>query len=152
MTSDEGLYEKVLAAAGGELAAPRPARGSAAVVLLRRLPEDGIELFWLRRGEILPFMGGWHAFPGGGLERGDANLPVRGNAARSGVRRAGRRAAADEAGSPKELDLVPGLLACALRELFEETGVLVACPAIAQPPGSAPAPGAGRSTGESAAR
>ncbi|MDQ1347071.1 MAG: fold metallo-hydrolase, partial [Acidobacteriota bacterium] len=125
MSSDEGLYEKVLAAAGGELAAPRPARGSAAVVLLRRLPEDGIELFWLQRGEILPFMGGWHAFPGGGLERGDANLPVRG-APRDLRPDSWTRAAADEAGSPKELDLVPGLLACALRELFEETGVLVA--------------------------
>ena len=79
VTSDEGLYEKVLAAAGGELAAPETGpRPSAAVVLLRRLPADGIELFWLRRGEILPFMGGWHAFPGGGLERGDADLPVAG--------------------------------------------------------------------------
>ncbi len=140
MSSDEGLYEKVLAAAGGELAAPKPARGSAAVVLLRRLPEDGIELFWLQRGEFLPFMGGWHAFPGGGLERGDANLPVSG--APRDLRPDGwTPAAADKEGSPKELDLVPGLLACALRELFEETGVLVACPAIGHSEGPDPAEG-----------
>jgi len=123
-----GLYEKVLAAAGGELAAPRPARPSAAVVLYRRRPEGELELFWLQRGEVLPFMGGWHAFPGGGLERGDADLPVAGMP--QGLSPQGWTPAnADAEGSPSEPVLVPGLVACALRELFEETGVLIACPA-----------------------
>jgi len=130
LTSGEGLYEKVLAAAGGELVAPKPPRGSASVVLFRRLAGGEIELFWLRRGEILPFMGGWHAFPGGGLERGDPNLPLAG--VPTELHPDGwTPAAADRESSPKELDLVPGILACALRELFEETGVLVACPATA---------------------
>ena len=130
MTSG-GLYEKVLAAAGGELAAPRPARPSAAVVLYRRRPEGELELFWLQRGEVLPFMGGWHAFPGGGLERGDADLPVAGMP--QGLSPQGWTPAnADAEGSPSEPDLVPGLVACALRELFEETGVLIACPAAGE--------------------
>ena len=142
MNTGEGLYEKVLAAGGGSLAAPPSARTSAAVILFRRCPDAAfelptspaatlpreIELFWLRRGEILPFMGGWHAFPGGGLERGDVDLPVAGLPAAlapSGW----TQASADRQGSPSDPDLAPGLVACALRELFEETGVLVACPA-----------------------
>ena len=76
MTSAGGLYEKVLAAAGGELGAPKAPRPSAAVVLFRRQTGEDLELFWLQRGEVLPFMGGWHAFPGGGLERGDVDLPA----------------------------------------------------------------------------
>jgi glyoxylase-like metal-dependent hydrolase (beta-lactamase superfamily II)/8-oxo-dGTP pyrophosphatase MutT (NUDIX family) len=67
------------------------------------------EVWWIRRSEELPFMGGWHAFPGGGLSRADAALPVNGAPA--------------EAPGP---DLIPGLVACALRELFEETGLLLA--------------------------
>jgi len=125
LITGEGLYEKVLAAGGGELVAPRPPRASASVVLFRRSPGEEIELFWLQRGEVLPFMGGWHAFPGGGLERGDVKLPVvglPGALAPSGW----TVASADGQDSAPEPDLVPGLLACALRELFEETGVLVA--------------------------
>jgi ribonuclease/clavin/mitogillin len=150
LSSDEGLYEKVLAAAGGELVAPKPARPSAAVVLWRRLEADELEVYWLRRGEILPFMGGWHAFPGGGLERGDANLPLAGMP-QGLVPESWTPASADREASPQELDLVPGLLACALRELFEETGVLVARPALpagpagdtAEDSGPAGAPGTG---------
>jgi ribonuclease/clavin/mitogillin len=126
LNTGEGLYEKVLAAGGGELVAPRPARASASIVLFRRGEAGDVEIFWLQRGEILPFMGGWHAFPGGGLERGDAGLPVSG--APQAMSPGGWTAAcADPGSSPKDPDLVPGLIACALRELFEETGVLVAC-------------------------
>lgn len=123
---NEGLYEKVLAAAGSRvLPAPRPPRPSAAVVPWRR-GRHGVEVFWIKRSEALAFMGGWHAFPGGGLDRRDAGVEV--------------------AGAPREADgvpgavaipetlteglgeppphLVPGLAACALRELLEETGIL----------------------------
>ena len=127
MSSSEGLYEKVLAAAGGELATPKPPRPSAAVVLFRRPPNAELELFWLQRGAILPFMGGWHAFPGGGLERGDVNLPVNGTPTELAAE-GWTPASPDRGASPKEPDLVPGLIACALRELFEETGVLIAHP------------------------
>ena len=127
MSDSGGLYEKVLAAAGGELGAAKPPRPSAAVVLFRRLPDGQIELFWLQRGAILPFMGGWHAFPGGGLERGDVDLPVAGTPTELAAE-GWTPASPEREASPQEQDLVPGLVACALRELFEETGVLIACP------------------------
>jgi ribonuclease/clavin/mitogillin len=111
-----------------------PARSSASVVLWRRLEGGGagdFEVYWVKRSEQLAFMGGWHAFPGGGMSRSDAALPVSGEP----------QVAADEppaAGLPETLrdpeapgpDIVPGLVACALRELFEETGILLSTPAV----------------------
>jgi glyoxylase-like metal-dependent hydrolase (beta-lactamase superfamily II)/8-oxo-dGTP pyrophosphatase MutT (NUDIX family) len=72
----------------------------------------------VKRGEALAFMGGWHAFPGGALSGSDAEVPVLPPAAPVGVQ--------VEQEAP---DLVPGILACAIRELFEETGILLARPA-----------------------
>lgn len=131
------LYEKVVdRPATGEPAALPPARISAAVVLWRRHESAGagpgdVDVYWIQRAESLPFMGGWHAFPGGALSRSDAALPVSGEP----------QLAADAppaAGIPDSLrdldepspDLIPGLAACALRELFEETGILLSHPGI----------------------
>ena len=77
----------------------------------------------MRRAEALAFMGGWHAFPGGGLSRSDAAVPVSGQPQPAPDEPAGRGLSGvardlDEPGP----DLLPGLAACALRELFEETG------------------------------
>ncbi|HZY01960.1 MAG TPA: MBL fold metallo-hydrolase [Anaeromyxobacteraceae bacterium] len=80
-------------------AEPRPA---AAVILWRQGPADR-EVFWVRRGEALSFAGGFYAFPGGRLDLSDLAVPVPGLE--------GEAAA---------------LVACACRELFEETGVLLA--------------------------
>ena len=133
-TNEESLYERVLrqlaASPGegkkgpaGELPAPR---ASAAVVVWRQ-KKGGIEIYWVRRSPELAFMGGWHAFPGGGLAKSDPEVPV------SGTPR-GLDAAGHAQGFPDALrdsvesvgpDLVPGIAACALRELFEETGLLV---------------------------
>ncbi len=122
--ADASLYERVLAGTPGGGAA-RPPRASAAVVLWRQM-KAGIEVFWVQRAETLAFMGGWHAFPGGSVSRADAAVEVAGEA-RGLV--AGVTAAAPESlldGLELSADLVPGLLACAVRELFEETGVLLA--------------------------
>jgi ribonuclease/clavin/mitogillin len=105
--------------APGDGVALPPARASAAVVLWRRTAPAGIEVYWVKRGEQLAFMGGWHAFPGGGLARADAEVPVVVAGAETGAAPASLVAEA----AP---DLVPGLLACAIRELFEETGILLA--------------------------
>ncbi len=78
-------------------------RDAAAVVMYRRLATGGVEVFWLRRDKDLRFAGGFYAFPGGRVDRADADVPVEG-------------AAGPEA----------ALIAAAARELFEETGVLVA--------------------------
>ncbi len=120
------LYEQVLSKmSAAELPRPSVPRPSAAVVLWRR-SGTGIEVYWVRRSESLEFMGGWHAFPGGGLASEDEALVVRGESGRP----ADGEAASDpwggtegeaEQGRPNR---IPGLLAAALRELFEETGVL----------------------------
>lgn len=130
MTTAPSLYEEVLAAAAGRpLAPPRPPRDSAAVVLWRRDASGDVEVYWQQRGRTLPFMGGWYAFPGGGLERSDANLPVVGRPIGTGETTFTPnepRGLDGRATKPASPDLVPGLVAAALRELFEETGVLLA--------------------------
>lgn len=122
----KGLYERVLAqlASGASLPAPRAPRASAAVVPWRRGPE-GLEVFWVERSRELRFMGGWHAFPGGGLSRRDSGLELAGEP--RGVDEGPPDAAIPELVSGVlELGEVapPGLVACAIRELFEETGIL----------------------------
>lgn len=81
---------------------PTP-RLAAAMVLFRRTP-GGPQVYWVKRSEAVPFMGGFHAFPGGAVDREDGDLPVRGG----------------PAGEPRSA------LAAAIRECFEETGVLFA--------------------------
>jgi glyoxylase-like metal-dependent hydrolase (beta-lactamase superfamily II)/8-oxo-dGTP pyrophosphatase MutT (NUDIX family) len=80
----------------------RPVALAAAVVLHRRTP--GLEAYWVQRRDELAYLGGFHAFPGGRVARED---------------RAVRVAGVDE---PERA----ALLACAVRETFEETGVLLA--------------------------
>ncbi|MFN7941135.1 MAG: MBL fold metallo-hydrolase [Thermoanaerobaculia bacterium] len=119
----EGLYEQVLLASGGAgLPACRPPRASASIVLWRRSPE--LEVFWIERGRALPFMGGWHAFPGGAVERSDAALPVAG-APHGASAASTTQPSPDPADATTVPDLIPGLAAAALRELAEETGVFL---------------------------
>jgi endoribonuclease LACTB2 len=80
---------------------PSDPRVASAVILWRDGP-GGREIFWVKRG-ALRFAGGFYAFPGGRLDPADARVPVPG--------RTGEEAA---------------LAACAAREIFEETGVLLA--------------------------
>jgi glyoxylase-like metal-dependent hydrolase (beta-lactamase superfamily II)/8-oxo-dGTP pyrophosphatase MutT (NUDIX family) len=138
----ESLYERVLKSlsgagkgAGGPAPGLPPTRPSAAVVPWRRGPAGGIEVWWVRRSPELPFMGGWHAFPGGGLSRADAALPVTGvpAGAGEGPAAAGFPEALLEGSEDPGPDLIPGLVACALRELFEETGLLLASFAAGPP-------------------
>ncbi len=81
-TVDKGnVYEKVVGTPLGSGGALPPPRISAAVVLWRRVEgggPDDVEVYWVKRAEALAFMGGWHAFPGGGLAKPDAALPVSG--------------------------------------------------------------------------
>src|SRR5206468_12979623 len=86
----------------------------AATVILHRPGAQGIEVFWVCRGEQLRFAGGFYAFPGGRVDAADAQLPVEG---KEGL-------GAEEA----------ACIAAAARELFEETGVLIAAGSSRVPP------------------
>jgi 8-oxo-dGTP pyrophosphatase MutT (NUDIX family) len=142
--SEQSLYERMMAAAGeGVRPAPRPPRASAAVVLWRPAGgeaaeadvEEGagaeVEVYWVQRAESQAFMGGWHAFPGGGVSSADLAVPVQGMPEGLDERLSSADSFPDSlaeglpAGIALEPDLVPGLLACTIRELFEETGVLL---------------------------
>jgi glyoxylase-like metal-dependent hydrolase (beta-lactamase superfamily II)/8-oxo-dGTP pyrophosphatase MutT (NUDIX family) len=139
--SEQTLYERMMAAAGeAARPAPRAPRASAAVVLWRPAAgeaevEDGagagVEVYWVQRAEAQAFMGGWHAFPGGGVSSADLAVPVQGMPAGldEGLSSADSFPDSLAEGFPEgtvlEPDLVPGLLACTVRELFEETGVLL---------------------------
>ncbi len=122
--SEPSLYERALAA-GGTLPPPRPPRASAATVLWRRAGV-GLEVFWVQRARSMAFMGGWFAFPGGGLGRADSELKLDGEPSGLGL-------GPPAAGIPEKVldgvgelgpEMPPGVAACALRELFEEAGVL----------------------------
>src|SRR6476646_1904330 len=80
------------------MATPRLA---AAIVLFRRTA-SGPQVFWVRRSEAVPFMGGFHAFAGGAVDKSDGDVAIAGGPA-------------DEPRSA---------LVAAVRECFEETGVL----------------------------
>ncbi len=121
------LYEKLLADPLGFAApAEKPPRVSASVVPWRIGDGGEVEVYWVRRSPSLAFMGGWHAFPGGGLAKEDATLPIHGLP--RGMAEGSTVALPPEALRLGDTapDLIPGLAACALRELFEEVGLLVA--------------------------
>ena len=79
---------------------PHMTRQTANIILYRQ--GKGLEVFLVSRSRELRFLGGYLAFAGGKTESGDETLPL------------------DE-----EVDAGQRtLLGCAVRELFEETGVL----------------------------
>ena len=77
-------------------------RDAACVVLVRGHGSER-EVYWVRRGEAVPFQPGFMAFPGGKVDAADAEYAV--PAVNSDFERAAR--------------------VCAVREALEETGVLV---------------------------
>ena len=91
-------------------------RDAATVVLLRD-GVDGIEAWLLTRIRQLVFAGGMAVFPGGRVDSADADLPFADEAA---------QAAAARIGGPEPQ--ARSVLGAAVRELFEETGVLLSVP------------------------
>ncbi|WP_245931474.1 NUDIX domain-containing protein [Actinokineospora auranticolor] len=96
---------------------PVTPKDAATVMLVR--DQDGLEVFLLRRVVGMAFAGGMTVFPGGGVDRRDADASVAWHgpdpawwAARFGC---------DEA-------LARALVCAAVRETFEESGVLLAGP------------------------
>lgn len=75
-------------------------KDAAAVILLNT---EQTEVLWARRNPKLKFLGGFHGFPGGKVDKDDANVEV---------------------GNCQDKQQAE-LLACAVRETFEEIGVLL---------------------------
>lgn len=128
--AEDSFYEQALAMflARAKEPQPRPPRASASIVPWRTTSDGRIEVFWVKRSRELGVLGGWHAFPGGGIAQSDKDVRVLGDPIAQGdIGPAGTpfgsRYLRDEHHGPT---VIPGLLAGAIRELFEETGILLA--------------------------
>ena len=84
---------------------PNSPKDAAAVILLRQdTNPNNPEVFWVKRGDNLGFLAGFHAFPGGQLDPSDSEIEVK------------------NCFDPQAGSMISG----AARELFEELGVLLA--------------------------
>jgi 8-oxo-dGTP pyrophosphatase MutT (NUDIX family) len=101
-----------------EGAPPPPIRDAATVLALRDTP-DGIEVFMVRRASRMGFLGGAHVFPGGALDAKDAEPRLLDLAS-------GFEAVGDLGRIHEDSVRARGLLLAAARELFEESGILLA--------------------------
>ncbi len=94
---------------------------AATVILLRRAEPKGFEIYLTRRPESMPFLGGKYCYPGGSIKKADfaAGMIDRcvGLAPEQARKVMGAQFGPDEA---------MGLWVGAIRELFEEVGVLLA--------------------------
>src|SRR5688572_26800911 len=97
-----------------------PVRAAATVVMLRD-GDDGLEVFLLKRHGLSDVLGGAYVFPGGKVDLEDAHLDfdARLDAAPAALHSALGEPALDETAGAV-------LYVAALREAFEETGVLFA--------------------------
>ncbi|MGW7416728.1 NUDIX hydrolase [Streptomyces sp. NPDC054863] len=119
--------DRIRALASGELTAAAPKR-AATVLLLSdgtaegTAPADaGLSVHMLRRRASMAFAGGAYAYPGGGVDpRDDDSL----------VRWAGPSLAewGERLGLPDDLGAAQAVVCAAVRETFEEAGVLLAGP------------------------
>lgn len=98
-------------------ATPRPA----ATIVLLRDGEEGLELLLMRRNRKAGFVPGAYVFPGGRVDRGDAGEALVARVDALSPETAARRLAMAGAEPPA----IAYYLA-AVREAFEETGILVA--------------------------
>jgi 8-oxo-dGTP pyrophosphatase MutT (NUDIX family) len=103
--------------AAGADAEVAPARDAATVVLLRDGGTAGLEVYLLRRTGSMAFAAGMHVFPGGSVDPRDAEAHV--DWAGPPPARWAEWLACDER-------LARALVCAAVRETFEESGVLLA--------------------------
>jgi 8-oxo-dGTP pyrophosphatase MutT (NUDIX family) len=104
-----------MAARGTDVAEPRP---SASVILVRDVP-SGLETFMVRRHARSPVAPSAYVFPGGTVRTDDLEFKPRPD--RQGL----AHAISARSDSPVEPDQAAAFYVSALRELFEEAGVLL---------------------------
>jgi 8-oxo-dGTP pyrophosphatase MutT (NUDIX family) len=114
----ESLFTKK----GGRDEGKQVPRDAATVILLRDRTEGLYEVFLLRRHRNQAFMGGAYVFPGGRLDDADTDPELA--ACIGGFRAADARRLLQETDLPEATAL--GLFVAAIRETFEEAGVLLA--------------------------
>lgn len=97
---------------------PSPTRDAATVLALRDT-DAGPEVFMVRRDSRMGFLGGAHVFPGGALDEADCQDRLQSLTSGFGAVGALGRIHREETRAR-------GLLLAAVRELFEESGILLA--------------------------
>jgi 8-oxo-dGTP pyrophosphatase MutT (NUDIX family) len=110
------IVEHARALARGDAVAPEP-RHASTVVLLRD-GSDGIEAYLLRRQRTMAFAAGMYVFPGGSVDPRDESLP---DESWVGPRPGDWAGVLDA-----DEGLAKALVCAAVRETFEESGVLLA--------------------------
>jgi 8-oxo-dGTP pyrophosphatase MutT (NUDIX family) len=122
-TDDEVPWPDWLVARAREFAAsgatPVQPRLAATVVLMRDASAGGFDVYAIRRASTMAFAAGMHAFPGGSVDPRD--LDVQPDWAGPAPRVWAQRLALDEA-------TACAVVCAAVREVFEESGVLLAGP------------------------
>jgi len=110
------LAQRVADMAAGRTAVAAP-RNAATVMLLRPCPPDGVEVLMLRRTAAMKFAPGAYVFPGGSVDEADfsAEIGWQGPSPADFGARLGCSA-----------ELAGALVCAAVRETFEESGVLLA--------------------------
>jgi len=98
-----------------------PARDAATVLILRDDADEGLQVFMLRRHSDSSVLGGAYVFPGGKLDTADLELDASVHLDQSPDVLHQQLAEPDI-----DLDKASGLFVAALREAFEECGVLFA--------------------------
>lgn len=100
---------------------PRKPKQAATVILLRPAERQGFEVFLTRRPDAMPFLGGMYCYPGGTVSKEDCRATMIARTVGRTPKQA--RQIIGAAFTPEE---AIGLWIAAVREVFEEVGVLLA--------------------------
>lgn len=113
---DERFAQRVAAISGGSLDAA-PAKDAATIVIVREVPTGGVEILMMKRPGTMNFAAGAYVFPGGRVDAADSDPRIgwHGLAPEDFGARLG--AVPDEARA---------LVVAAVRETYEESGILLA--------------------------
>jgi 8-oxo-dGTP pyrophosphatase MutT (NUDIX family) len=131
---DTVLAKRIADIAAGELE-PAATRNAATVMVVRDAPAGGVEVLMLKRPAAMKFAGGAYVFPGGSVDGADfGEVDARDadaadpDGAAAAAKAAWQGPSAEEfgarLGAPPEL--AHALVRAAVRETFEEAGVLLA--------------------------